>query len=82
MVIRVAGKEALELGLMFGTENLTPQEEETDVLCFPHLLIQEFVAGYFLSKLDMVCFIFKINVVLVYSFIFKLRPALVVYVLK
>ena len=52
-----AGEEALELGLLFGTENLTPQEEETDVLCFPHLLIQEFVGGYFLSKLEMVCLI-------------------------
>ena len=54
-VIRVAGEEALELGLLFGTENLTPQEEETDVLCFAHLLIQEFVAGYFVSKFDKVC---------------------------
>ena len=65
-VVRVAGEEALELGLMFGTENLTPQEEDTDVLCFPHLLIQEFVAGYFLSKLDKVGLIFKLS-----SFSFK-----------
>ena len=60
-MIRVLGEEALELGLLFGTENLTPQEEETDVLCFPHLLIQELVGDYFLSKLDMVCLIYKIN---------------------
>ena len=53
-MIRVAGEEALELGLLFGTENLNPQEEETDVLCFAHLLIQEFVGGYFLSKFDKV----------------------------
>ena len=53
-MIRVAGKAALELGLLFGTENLTPQEEETDILCFPHLLIQEFVGAYFLSKCDKV----------------------------
>ena len=53
-VIRVAGEESLELGLLFGTENLTPQEEETDVLCFAHLLIQEFVGAYFLSKFDKV----------------------------
>ena len=53
-VVRLVGEEILELGLLFGAENLSPREEEMDVLCFPHLLIQEFVAGYFLSKCDKV----------------------------
>ena len=53
-VIRVAGEEALELGLLFGTENLTPQEEETDVLCFAHLMLQEFTAGIFIGEQDKV----------------------------
>ena len=55
-MIRVAGKEALELGLLFGTENLTPQEEETDVLCFLHLLQQEFAAAIFLTEQPIVGF--------------------------
>ena len=53
-VIRVAGEEALNSGCYLGTENLTPQEEETEVLCFAYLLIQEFVAGNFVSKFDKV----------------------------
>ena len=52
--MRVAGEEALELGLLFGTEDLSPQEEEIDVLCFQHLLLEEFVAGHFISQQDMV----------------------------
>ena len=50
----MAGAEALELGLLFGTENLTPQEE--DVLCFSHLLLQEFMAGKYVSELKRVQF--------------------------
>ena len=53
-VIDVAGEEALELGLLFGTENLTPQEEETDVLCFAHLMLQEFAGAVFIAKQDKV----------------------------
>ena len=53
-MIRVAGEDALELGLLFGTENLTPQEEETDVFCFQHLMLQEFVAAHFISLQDKV----------------------------
>ena len=55
-VIRVAGGEALELGLLFGTENMTHQEEKTDVLCFAHLMLQEFVAGSFISEQDEIIF--------------------------
>ena len=53
-VIRLAGEEALELGLLFGTENLSPQEEETDVFTFQHLMLQEFVASHFISQQDKV----------------------------
>ena len=53
-VVRVAGEKALELGLLFGTENLTPQEEETDVFCFAHLMLQEFVAAIFIAGQDKV----------------------------
>ena len=53
-VIRLAGEEALELGLLFGTENLSPQEEETDVFTFQHLMLQEFVAAHFISQQDKV----------------------------
>ena len=62
-MIRVAGKEALELGLLFGTEDLTSQEEETDVLCFLHLLLQEFAAAIFLTEHPIVSFsdFFTIN---------------------
>ena len=51
-VIRVAGEKALELGLLFGTE--IPQGEELDVLCFQHLMLQEFAAGVFVSIQDKV----------------------------
>ena len=43
---------ALELGLLFGTE--IPQGEELDVLCFQHLLLQEFAAAVFISRKDLV----------------------------
>ena len=42
---------ALELGLLFGTE--IPQGEELDVLCFQHLLLQEFAAAVFISRKDL-----------------------------
>ena len=45
-------RKALELGLLFGTE--IPQGEEMDVLCFQHLLLQEFAAGVFISRQDFV----------------------------
>ena len=47
-VVAVAGEKALELGLLFGTENITPSEEETDDLCFTHLMLQEFAAAKFI----------------------------------
>ena len=50
----MAGKEALELGLLMGTENMTPQEEEQDVFSFPHLLLQEYTAAIFIAQLDQV----------------------------
>ena len=52
----MAGEEALELGLLFGTENPIPQEEESDSLCFLHLLLQEFAAAKYLSEKDIVSF--------------------------
>ena len=48
-----AGAEALDLGLLIGTETNT-QEEETDVLCFLHLLFQEFAAAVFICELPTV----------------------------
>ena len=51
----MAGEKALDLGLLFGTE--IPQGEELDVLCFQHLMLQEFAAGVFVSIQDRV-FIF------------------------
>ena len=53
-VLHVAGEEALELGLLVGTENMTPQEEETEVFSFPHLMLQEFLASLYLSQLSKV----------------------------
>ena len=53
----MAGEEALELGLLFGMENTTPQEEESDVLCFLHLLLQEFAAAIFLTEHPIVSFL-------------------------
>ena len=52
-VILEAGEKALELGLLFGTE--IRQGEELDVLCFQHLMLQEFAAGVFVSIQDKVC---------------------------
>ena len=52
-MLRVAG-EALELGLLMGTENMMPQEEETEVFSFPHLMLQEFLASLYLSQLPKV----------------------------
>ena len=48
----MAGEKALELGLLFGTE--IPQGEELDVLCFQHLMLQEFAAAVFISRKDIV----------------------------
>ena len=46
-----AGGEALELGLLIGAEDPNPQEEETEMFCFPHLLFQEFVAANYIAEL-------------------------------
>ena len=51
-VVERAGPEALELGLLFGTE--IPQEEEMDALCFQHLVLQEFAVAGWLSRQDIV----------------------------
>ena len=53
-MIRVAGEEALELGLLMGTEVPFYREEETDVLCFHHLMVQEFLAALYISELPKV----------------------------
>ncbi len=53
-MIAEAGSEVLELGLLFGTEKTTIQEEQTDVFSFPHLLLQEFAAGKYISLQDQV----------------------------
>ena len=50
----MAGREGLEIGLLFGTEEMSPQEEEMDVFSFPHLLVQEFAGAKYISKLDKV----------------------------
>ena len=50
-VVREAGEEALELGLLIGAEDPNPQEEETEMLCFPHLLFQEFAAANYIAEL-------------------------------
>ena len=42
----------MELGLLFGTERM--EEDERDVLCFAHLMLQEFAAGFYLSEQDIV----------------------------
>ena len=47
-----ATQEALKLGLLFGNE--IPRGEELDVLCFQHLLLQEFAAAVFISRKDIV----------------------------
>ena len=51
-MIRVAGEEALELGLLFGTESM--EEDEADALCFAHLMLQEFAGGLYISEQDIV----------------------------
>ena len=51
-MIREVGEEALELGLLFGTESM--EEDETDALCFAHLMLQEFVGGLYISEQDVV----------------------------
>ena len=51
-MIRKAGEEALELGLLFGTESM--EENEADALCFAHLMLQEFVGGLYISEQDIV----------------------------
>ena len=50
-VTRVAGDEALTLGLLFGMEDPEPHEEETDLYCFLHVIFQEFAAAKYISKL-------------------------------
>ena len=50
------GKDALELGLLFGNESLATQEEEADVYSFLHLMLQEFAAAKFISTTDRVNF--------------------------
>ena len=53
-VIRETGTEALQLGLLIGTEDPNPKEEETEMLCFPHSLFQEFVAAHYIAALTKV----------------------------
>ena len=48
------GEGAVELGLLFGNEGLSTQEEETDVCYFLHLMLQEFAAAKFISVADRV----------------------------
>ena len=56
-VVREAGEEALDLGMLIGAEDPNPQEEETEMLCFPHLLFQEFVAANYVSVLTKVLYL-------------------------
>ena len=61
-------QEALKLGLLFGTE--IPQGEELDVLCFQHLMLQEFTAAVFISRKDIVSRTQQVNLsVIIISFI-------------
>ena len=63
-----ATQEALKLGLLFRNE--IPQGEELDVLCFQHLLLQEFAAAVFISRQDIVSEITDVSrLVIVTSFI-------------
>ena len=57
-VIREVGAEALQLGLLIGTEDPNPQEEETEMLCFPHSLFQEFVAAHYIAEVHKVLNLF------------------------
>ncbi len=63
-VIKVAGLDALELGLLFGTESQVVQEEQPDVVSFGHKSFQEFIAGKYLAQLNKVKFrsFIKLNV--------------------
>ena len=53
-VISTAGQEAVELGLLFGTESNTLHEEEPDVLSFGHKSLQEFVGGKYVAEMSQV----------------------------
>ena len=53
-VICEAGAEPLQLGFLIGTEDPDSPEEETEMLCFPHSLFQEFVAAHYIATLSKV----------------------------
>ena len=53
-ILREASAEALQMGLLIGTEDPNPQEEEAEMLCFPHSLLQEFVTAHYIATLTKV----------------------------
>lgn len=53
-VVSVAGQEALQLGILFGTENPSAQDEYEDVFSFGHKSLQEFAAGGHVAKMNKV----------------------------
>ena len=59
-MIDKVGENALELGLLFGVE--ISQEEETDAVCFQHVMLQEFTAAVFIARLDKLGELFSVSV--------------------
>ncbi len=51
-ILEKAGPNALNLGLLMGTEDDPREEEQKEVLSFHHLLIMEFLAGKYISTLS------------------------------
>ena len=53
-IINIVGPKAFELGLLMGTESDPLEEKQTQVYCFHHLLIQQFMAAKYVASLDKV----------------------------
>lgn len=51
-MLGIAGQEALDLGLLFSTEETTLEETQPKLLTFGHKSLQEYAGGHYVAPLS------------------------------